>query len=56
MTGKNVVVTEYDNNGNAVKEAVRSGSGKETVTFHYLYEYYSDGKIRTKTKYALEGE
>ena len=56
MTGKRVLATEYDENGNAVKESVRNGSGKETVTFHYLYEYYNDGKIRTKTKFALEGE
>jgi YD repeat-containing protein len=56
MTGKNVLATEYDENGNAVKETVRNGSGKETVIFHYLYEYYTDGKIRTKTKFALEGE
>ena len=56
MTGKSVVATEYDERGNAVKETVRSGSAKETVSFHYLYEYYTDGKIRTKTKFAPEGE
>ena len=56
MTSKTATATEYDEQGNAVKETVRNGTGKESVTFHYLYEYYSDGKIRTKTKFASEGE
>ena len=56
MTGKSVVATEYDDHGNAVKQTVRNGSGKEAVSFQYLYEYYTDGKIRTKTKFASEGE
>ena len=56
MTGKTVTVSEYDERGNIVKEIIRSGNGKESVSFHYRYEYYTDGKIRTKTKFAPEGE
>ena len=55
MTDKTVTAVTFDERGSAVKEVVRSG-GKETVSFHCEYEYYADGKIKSKTKFAPEGE
>ena len=55
MTDKTVTAVTYDERGSAVQEVVRHG-GEETVSFHCAYEYYQDGKIKTKTNYAWEGE
>lgn len=46
-----VTSTEYDGQGNAVKESVRRGD-EEKISFICEYEYYEDGKIRSRTNYA----
>ena len=48
-----VTTTEYDAQDNPVRETVKRPDGSKTVNYLCSYEYYSDGKIKSKTNYAV---
>ncbi len=50
---KTVTEVEYDSRLNPVKETVRQTDGSVTVSYLCKYEYYDDGKIRSKTNYEV---
>ena len=50
---KTVTTVEYDTRFNPVMETVRSADGTVVTKYICEYSYYDDGKIKTKTNFAV---
>lgn len=46
----------YDERGNCVKTTVSVNGGKKQTTLECAYEYYSDGRIKSKTNYRTDAD
>ena len=53
LIDKTVTVFTYDGHSNPVRQTIYLNGGKVETGFSCEYEYYDDGKIRTKINYAV---
>ena len=53
LVDKTVTVITYDSRLNPVEETVYLNGGRVETAYSCEYDYYDDGKIRTKTNFAV---